>query len=135
MEIKFKGKLFANNIGVDSGCILIASPDYYKEHTKFKELREDLGVVITDIPNGKYAVTCTIADSWNGKIEEKGEIEVAGNTLLVCDPCYVVDGTQDVWLKFLAETDYLEKPYQGAMAITSMGGDGVYKLKLQFVKI
>lgn len=108
-----------DQVGVDSGTIMICDEEYYKKYGyKFdKKISHK-----KEVPPGSYLCHWNIPDSWNGKVGGDGILEVTSGTIIVSDPCYCVDQ----WDKLLNDSNMLENPPDGTLVLDSMGGDGVY---------
>lgn len=136
-------KIVADNIGVDAGLIMVADVSYAKDVKKFgfcqKELKR-LGKIFK-VPNGRYNVSWSIEDTYNGAIEGTAEITVEGGAIFVCDPCYPIGkdtkgNHTDGWGKWLDNTDFGNELHSDkCFIIDKMGGDGVYKVELILNKI
>lgn len=121
----------ANNIGVDTGMIMIGDVDYLKDHPQ-RNKPENEGVVFKKVKKGRYSVAWFIPDTHNGHIKGHNEtLVITSGTIFVCDPCYVIgeENNHKSWMKWLKKTDYGEDLKDDRVfIISSMGGDGVYKV-------
>ena len=117
--------LVARNIGVDSGTILLADKDFYGED--HKEIGKKYQKVFK-VELGNYKVNWKIKDTFDGDVEDVGEVNVTSGKLVVSDPCYIVP--EDKWGKLLEDTNYFEKEPKGTVVLNKMGGDGVYKVEM-----
>ena len=114
-----------NNVGVDSGTIMICDESYYRKYGyKF----EDGLSFKRKIPNGKYKCSWCIPQTWNGKVRGEGILEVSSEVIIVSDPCYCVES--DNWSRVIRETDCLNKLPEGVLLLDKMGGDGEYTVKV-----
>jgi len=131
-------KLIADDIGVDAGLIMVACHSYLEDmecnESDLMELKR-LGKTF-DIPNGKYQVKWNIKKSWNGNIKGEEEINVTSGQIFVTDPCYVFQNdNQTRWTKWLEDNDSGDKVNSDkGFVINKMGGDGLYKVNLDFIK-
>lgn len=145
-------KLIAKNIGVDAGMIMVGDVDYLKDHPRRNDPKTE-GMVFKGIKKGKYAVTWSIPDIYDGDIEGDGEtlawganstLVVTSGTIFVCDPCYIIgdkDGkkikkNREAWLEWLKKTDYgRDINDDRAFIIDEMGGDGCYEVSLELTPL
>lgn len=146
-------KLVAENIGVDAGMIMVADMDYAKTVSEFgfcMDKVRDLGQIL-EVPNGKYRVHYRLPDEFEGDDEEMEEYDicsgieeltVTGGKIFVCDPCYPIGKDDsgnykgDSWGDWLGHTEFGDNlKTDKAFIISSMGGDGCYKVELELVQI
>ena len=129
--------LVADDIGVDSGMIIIADIGYLDITEKTKK-RLSLGKVF-DVPNGTYRFNYSIPHTWNGPVKGDTTLTITNGKLVVIDPCYVIQigkKSQKDWLAWLDKTEYGKNLKDSrAYIIDSMGGDGCYKVKLTLKKV
>jgi len=122
-------KLTAENVGVDAGLIMICDEDYYKRY----DMDENPDRKNTfDVVPGTYQVKWLIRDTWNGRIDGEGTVEITSGKMVVSDPCYWIEKD---WMDWLDETNYGGQEHPGTIIINSMGGDGRYKVELNMVKV
>ena len=123
-----------NGIGVDAGMIIVMDENYLKT-VKHDLAQLNLGKVIK-VPNGNYKVGWRIRDSWHGDINGEETLKVTSGKIIVIDPCYVIGKPDHTdWMAWLNATEYGEALNSDqAFTIYSMGGDGEYKVELNFDK-
>ena len=85
------------------------------------------------VPKGTYQVTWTIPASWHGPQSGSTTLEVPSGTIVVSDPCYIMeDDDWDEWLELTDSGTSLKAT--NAFVIDSMGGDGCYTVKLNLIR-
>jgi hypothetical protein len=124
MNYQFRG------VGVDAGIIMICDEEYYKKYGyKFdKKLSFK-----RKVPNGRYNCKWSIPNTWNGSVEGDGVLEVTSGTIIVSDPCYLIQdegNSQAAWDKFLNDTEFGSNPAEGTLILDKMGGDGDYTVNV-----
>ena len=122
-----KTKIIVENVGVDAGLIMVADKDYYK---KYKPVFTPRLSHQFDIDKGKYKVNWRIRKSWNGDIQGTGKVNITSGVLYVSDTCYIAED----WDKWLKDTKIGDIEPKGTLLIDKMGGDGVYKVELFYLK-
>lgn len=126
--------LYASNIGVDSGTILIADSDFYKSINNCqREIDEAEYYQIHEVPTGIYEIKCVIDESWNGFYKAKGRIIITSGKLVISDPCYIIE--DDLWDDLLVKTGYLSFLFNGTLLLDGMGGDGSYDIDIDLKKV
>jgi hypothetical protein len=126
-------RLYADDIGVDAGMIMVADLGYLETVPK-RDDPNTLGKVFK-VRNGIYEASWVIPDTWNGRISGKKTLRVSSGKIFVSDPCYVIGGESDEWMEWLEATDYGEKLRTSrAFVIDEMGGDGCYEVILDLKK-
>lgn len=126
-------KKIANNIGVDAGMIMVGDLDYLKEVDKKAEPTDNGLGKILNVPNGTYKIHWRIRKTYNGDIQGTETIVIESGKLFICDPCYIIGSTHDGWMNWLNENDYGNNiDHAGVFIIDQMGGDGCYKVELDF---
>jgi len=123
------------DIGVDAGMIIVMDMDYLKSVKHSMEDLERLGKVIK-VPVGEYFVSWAIPETWHGDIEGDGIMKVTSGEVIIIDPCYVIGKPEhNDWIEWLDENGYGDEIGDDrAFVISSMGGDGVYDVQLEFTK-
>ena len=117
--------------------IIVCDLSYIDEFGRRSDHDEKLGKKF-DIPNGVYYVKWNIPKTWNGPISGVNELEVTSGKIIVIDPCYVIGKNDDNvksdgWMNWLNKTGFGKNVNSSkAFIIDSMGGDGCYKVKMEF---
>lgn len=123
-------------IGVDAGMIIVADIGYLRKDKDSQDT--SLGKVI-EVPNGNYRVHYEIPETYNGDVCGIEELTVTSGKVLIIDPCYVIGKLvkdRDGWGDWLVATDYGNTlGSKKAFMIDSMGGDGCYEVRLNFVEV
>jgi len=140
-------KLMAKDISVDAGMIMVGDIDYLKDHPSRSNPKTE-GIIFKGIPKGKYTVSWSIPDTYNGDITGHNEtLIVTSGTIFVCDPCYIIgekdDKTvkqakksTDAWLEWLKKTDCgRDINDDRVFIIDEMGGDGCYEVHLELTPL
>jgi hypothetical protein len=120
----------ANDIGVDSGLILISDIsfyDKYKGHIDYQLSK------IKIIENGEYDLNWQISESWNGTISGNGILKVTTGSIIISDPCYNIPDYSE-WDRVLNETHFFNNSPDGCVVINQMGGDGNYDVQFSLNK-
>jgi hypothetical protein len=90
-------------------------------------------VLFDDIPKGFYRVHWYIKETYNGAIEGTEDLQVVSGKVFVCDPCYIIGREGNDWHNYLEKTNYCKELGSDlAFIIDEMGGDGCYKVRLDF---
>ena len=100
-EERFKKyNISAKDISVDSGLIVIADIDQFKNYNlgKHHEERKDLYKEF-DIIKGVYEVKWKISNSWNGRVSGEGRLKISSGKMVVVDPCYFISDKWDSLLE------------------------------------
>jgi hypothetical protein len=123
-------KFVARDIGVDSGTILLSDIDFYgKDHQPIEKRFQK----VFKVDPGRYKVSWNIDNTFDGKIEGEGVINITSGKLVVSDPCYIV--AEDKWDDLLEATKYFENAPDGTIVLNQMGGDGIYDVEMVLEKI
>jgi len=126
-------KAVVKGIGVDAGLIMVCDISYLRESKDSQDM--SLGKVI-EVPNGKYRVHYEIPETYNGDVSGDEELTVTSGKVLIIDPCYVIGKlVEDGWGDWLVANDYGNNVCsEKVFMIDSMGGDGCYEVRLNFVE-
>ena len=124
-------KKLIKGVGVDAGIILICDAHYYKKYDN--QNFDDRISTIIKIKPGTYRVNWNIDNTWNGGISGNGILKIESGKMIVSDPCYCIK--QDKWDNWISDTDIGEIEPNGCILINSMGGDGIYNIKLNIDSI
>lgn len=134
-------KKYNESHGVDAGNISVADYGYYKKngakrqkitsigHSKFGE--------IISLKNGTYQVEILVSETWNGDIKDSFKLVVTSGKVAIGDACYFWDHSQkgqDSWMKFLKETNYLDKSNNQFYSVNT-GGDGAFDVTILFTPV
>jgi hypothetical protein len=123
-------KFVARDIGVDSGTILLSDIDFYgKDHQPIEKRFQK----VFKVDPGRYKVSWNIDNTFDGKIEGEGVINITSGKLVVSDPCYIA--AEDKWDDLLEATKYFENAPDGTIVLNRMGGDGIYNVEMVLEKI
>jgi len=122
--------LVAKNIGVDSGTILLSDKDFYgKDHQPIGKKFQK----VFKVDPGRYKVLWNIDNTFDGKIEGEGVIDITLGKLVVSDPCYIV--AEDKWDDLLETTDYFKNVPVGTIVLDQMGVDGIYDVEMVLERV
>lgn len=145
-------KITANDINVDSGCILVCDLDYIKEFNYCKSEIKRLGKTF-DIPKGQYKVDYRLPNIFEDEEGVKREdddicsgrnetLNITSGKLVVIDPCYTIgkdsngDEIGDEWGDWLNKTNYGHGiPDNKGFIIDNMGGDGCFVVEIELTPI
>lgn len=123
----------ADYIGVDAGMIMVGDLRYLKSVPSSPSELSDMGVLFDDIPKGSHRVHWHIKETYNGAIEGTVDLQVVSGKVFVCDPCYIIGREGNDWSDYLKKTDHCRELGSNlAFIIDEMGGDGCYKVRLDF---
>jgi hypothetical protein len=122
-----------HNVGVDAGLIVIADLDWFKSKKGYK-FEPELSSIHTIDP-GEYQIEWNIEDTCNGPVEGSGILKVTSGTVVVSDPCYLIDNEANHWGDILDETNFFETPPDGMIVLDSMGGDGCYNVNIKLFQL
>lgn len=123
-------KFVARDIGVDSGTILLSDIDFYgKDHQPIEKRFQK----VFKVDPCRYKVSWNIDNTFDGKIEGEGVINITSGKLVVSDPCYIV--AEDKLDDLLEATKYFENAPDGTIVLNQMGGDGIYDVEMVLEKI
>lgn len=115
---------------VDAGCIAVADKDWVESkggiNNNLKLNPEFL------VEPGKYKITLSCEDTWNGKVKKEVEIETSGK-LIFGDLCYLFDD-HNKWSDLLDETDYLQISNKNFHSVDT-GGDGTFNFHIKLEEI
>lgn len=126
-------KYIIRTLPVDSGSLSISSPDYFFEHGgDFAEYGSTHAI---NRKPGKYKIKYEILNSWHELFKgetPKGEIilETISGMISIGDPCYWFP-TQDLWEKYLKDTNMLQDIDKEGITIIDTGGDGLMDVILE----
>ena len=121
----------AKNIGVDSGTILLSDIDFYGAD---KNLIGKRFQKVFCVEPGNYKVQWRIKTLFDGYVDGVGEVNIISGKLIVSDPCYIITD-DNKWNEFLESTDYFKNVPEGTVVLNSMGGDGIYDVKMILEKV
>lgn len=121
----------AENIGVDSGTILLADKEWYYNNGG----EPPIGGYTREfnVSPGMYNVEWSIEGTWRGDVGGKGLLNLTSGTLIVSDPGYGFSDRYDKWDELLNKTNFLRKLHDqgsGVVLLDTMGGDGVYDVDI-----
>ena len=130
---------YVNGVGVDAGIIAFASKSVFEAFDPNATFDESL-IKIIEVPPGLYKVEYDIPDTWNGRCEGKGYLNIPDGKLIISDPCYIIGHTHDdtgndLWSKFLKLTYYAYVPLHNMMLCGDMGGDGCYNIQVHLREV
>lgn len=128
-----KTNLRIKGVPVDSGLIVIADKDHYKDYNPNFKISSYLFLKKTFAP-GTYKIKAVINKSWNGRVIKESTVEITSGTLYVCDPCYLIQKVNTLdWAEYFE--NYKSGKHNDVLILDSMGGDGLYDVELEIIPI
>lgn len=121
------------DLGVDAGVLSVADYSWYIDKGGSPDLNNLHQSII--LPPGKYTMTVTVMNTWNGDINETFSINIPSGKLVIGDPCYgfkYENNKHDAWMDLLEGTDFLKDMKDNRVKIIETGGDGCFDMEINF---
>jgi hypothetical protein len=123
--------------GVDAGNISVVDLSYIKSKGGLYGKTAKKACSLVTLPKGEYKVKIVIKECWEKLVETEGLIRTKGK-IVIGDICYLFSADEpsnDNWIPFLEETDYLRNDVPDKCIFVNTGGDGCFETTVTFKEL